>query len=695
MWHHKAFNITFDDCASSQPQPQQEAPTLEDENMISEMLDNNKMSLLYDAFDIKHDEIEIDDSPIILSPKSTPLRIKENGNAATAKSLNSLLGYLKGSFCELLKNKYQEVYETFATRAKPLVNEVADNRLIIENIIETFVQRLILDLITLDKAAFKVEDMIEKVRELYYKRAGTFVVAFKNDFERYDYVNAMIHLRCREACDQASDKVYARCSQPKKRGRHNKQRPEEQINEIELITAEYIVPKKPAPVLVEGDEEQQQQQRGAPGWSHKPNTIDYYPIYNQTLQILNKTIPKTDNPGWYLERLIRYLRTLDSTVWPLHGLVSSLNNMNYCVFVKRVIVRFDKNKRRYYCAYSGLPIESGETVTWIKLVENDAERTALWRSQKILIGRPFEAPEFTRSIVSYYVKSQLCCPHSIFFTTFSERYRARFPDYFGEKKKSSPMTTTPTPTPTRKTKSQKEAEPEVKVVTKKPRRVRLDTKKIEPEPSLFSSLAPYASEHNQQVDVVLKPRPLLLLLVELSSALTSMSSKDKDEDRADLVALFDRMTEDNFDEELDLALYYFLISSPKDALSQKSSKEEKTKAVNELRAYLFDFVLALFNNASQLMQTLKIVNKNTMCRQLLLRVYKHSKESCDVRVSLTLFNNTNSQAERLEKAHLLDHFMRHHLLFITLFDYLVNHEAAQHLRVKSPHSEGHLALLLQ
>lgn len=460
--------------------------TNSDEEMIQSMLSNNKIEMLYDAVG----------QIVIPPPQQAQKKKKKLGGSATSrravvedtKTVHNIFDeYLGEEYLAKLRLDYQEIYEIFAERAKPFLDDLEEDKPIILEIIDAFVQRMVLSLIVQDKVAFKVRtDMVDRIESLYDHRNGKPVNGVKNNFANYDEVNDMINRRCREALDQSTDEIYARFSEPKKRGRHPKQRPEEVINEVESIAGEYIAKRLS---LTQAAAALAASNTGPSAIVSSNGTgIDYYPIFTQTLAVYEKCIPKQNNHGFYVQRLMQMIRYLDSGIWPLHGLMSMLNNLNYCVHADTVKMSFDRSKRRFYCCYSGLEIYDAEIVTCIRVVENDAVRLKEWRENPMLISKPFEAKEFTRSVGAFYMKKELCCANTLIFMPFSEGYKAHFPEYFN-------------PTPIKpvclvKKKQPKRKADDAPLSTKKTKKPRV---KVEPETEcLFESLSIHATKRPQE-----------------------------------------------------------------------------------------------------------------------------------------------------------------------------------------------------
>lgn len=465
-----AFNIYFE--------------PLEEDCLIDSMLKNNKVELLYDALG--------QDVPVTKKKKKTTTATTNGAGGGEPKTIYTLFEYMKEDFLQKLRLDYDEMYTMFSERARPLLDEIEEDKERIIEIIDTFVTRMVLGLITQDKVAVKTRaDMIDRIEAFYDHRQGKPVIAVKNDFLNYDYVNECISRRCKEASDEATDELNIRFSEPKKRGRHPKLKTECVINEIETISSEYIVKRlalSQAAVIAQNN----QRLVDSPSReSPKLTSVDYYPIFQKILETYNRCVPKQNNHGFYIQRLMHFIRVLDSRQWPLHGLMKMVNNMNYFVHAESVKMRFDRTKKRFYCCYSGLEIQNNETVTCLRLVENDAQRLKEWRDNPISVGKPFEAPEFTRSIAIYYLKKELCCPSTLFYTPHTESYKAHFPDYFANPTAVATSVTPTTTTRKRKTKRKVHKEPLPEESPCKKPRIMLTEIHCDDE-CLFDSLASYA-----------------------------------------------------------------------------------------------------------------------------------------------------------------------------------------------------------
>lgn len=497
-----AFNITFEPIAQD----------IEETALIESMIKNNKVHLLYDAMG---KEVPGQRPPPPKKERSKAARGGGGGDDAS-KTIHSLFEYTRSEFLDKMRLDYEEIYATFSERARPLLAELREDKPLIMEIIDSFITRMVLNLITQDKVAVKARtDMVDRIEGLYDHRSGKAVTRVKNDFVNYDYVNECISRRCKESRDEATDELYARFSEPKKRGRHPKTKTEEVINEIEIIAGEYIArrltliqqPLGTAAVTNSGDSSPVNNSGSGDEGAvvitniiQKAGSIDYYPVFQQVLETYNRCTPKLNNHGFYLQRLMHFIRVLDSRQWPLHGLMSIANNMNYCVHAETVKMHFDRSKKRFYCCYSGLEIQNNETVTYLRVVENDATRLKEWRENPILMGKPFESPEFTRSIAAFYLKKELCCPSTLFYTPFTETYKANYPDYFN-----------PKPVPTSTAKSTKAAVAAA-TTTKKKRVIKPKRKALEPLPLVVEEEEPEPVTKKARLET---PPPSRIVLTDI------------------------------------------------------------------------------------------------------------------------------------------------------------------------------------
>ena len=393
---------------------------------VPESFDNSTTNLLFNTTDNMNIVKDTTDMPE--EKEVIPIGMDNNDNNSQnmgnndIKTIYKLFEYLKDKSLDRIRLEYNEIYETIYNKAKPFVEEITDNKERLEEIIDTYISKMVLDMITLDKVGFKADGMIEKVKSLYFiNEKDEPIKNVKNDYKNYDYINRLISLRCEEQKDMSNDKLYNRFSQVKKRGRRNKVKPEDVLNPIETVTTAYITSDKAGPntknqVLTNNTTTMDDTSPPPPestNLNKKSNVADYYPIFSKTLEIMNKLIPKSINHGYFLENTINCIRNLDPTIWPAQKFIEKINNMEY-IYHEKIKLVYDESKKRYYCCMSELPISSGEEVNWYRIVESNVDRFKV--SNKLPDGTPFENPNFKESITSFFTKTNLTSLHNIFCT---------------------------------------------------------------------------------------------------------------------------------------------------------------------------------------------------------------------------------------------------------------------------------------
>jgi len=656
----------------------------EDAEMIQSMLKNNQVQLLYDVINRKGEEIE------------------------QVKTVYTLFEYLNKEFLDGMRLDYNDVYETFKQRAKALLDEVEEDRPILEEIIDTFLSRMVLNLITQDKVAFKVQDdMIRCLEELYDHREKPLVIerssggaskenkkkkkekepvlGVKNDFAHYDRRNKEIADRCLAQRNPATDDIDIHFSKAKKRGRHQKIRNELVINTVEAMAGELIEKRQNLTQATRAsnanDSSPVNSGTSSPSspsassmllMGQKANMTDYYPIFKETLNVFNRCIPKAKNHGFYLEKLIQCIRTLDSHVWPLHGLMSVANNLNYCVRAETVKMSFDRNVKRFYCCYSGKEIQDGEIVTCIRVVENDAVRLKEWRDNPPSNRKPFEMPEFTRSVGAYYLKKQLCCPSTLFFTEFSDRYKAQFPGCFD--------TTTTVP-----------------VTTKRKRTTSTTTtvanKKLKTEPvampvtDLFDSLRPFSTKS--------QPSMLRIMMRHIHTTLEAHLALDgapavwycykaKEqyrrnyvEERQQLAGLLNSVTKKSFKDSMKKLGFYTVISCS--GLSSVEDDAQRLELTDMCIDAMLDFIEAIVVPERKF--ALFAASQNSrMMRAFVFHVEQRIKKRKEPNPFLFSDFKGDDATEYVKKMTSIHWLMCCPLLFIILFDHLAREDATGYLR---------------
>lgn len=665
---------------------QEEHEKQEDDELIHSMINNNKVHLLYDAM------------PPIKKEEEDEIEMEDATDLEHIKTVFTLFEYLKKDYLDKMRLDYSEIHETFLQRAKPLIDEIEHDKPMLEEIIDTFLSRMVLNLITQDKVAFKVQDeMMNALEELYdhkdqlphivERSSGSTkenkkkrkekipVLGVKNDFKHYDERNREIAERCIAQRNPATDEIDIQFSKTKKRGRHQKIRNEFIINSVEAMAGELIEKR----LALQHHTAKSATASCSPSPPSSPNNhqkasgIDYYPIFKETLEIFNRCIPKAKNHGFYLHKLIQFIRTLDSHVWPLHGLMALANNMNYCIRAETVKLSFDRSERRFYSCFSGRELHDGETVTCIRVVENDAVRLKEWRDNPPSHRKPFETPEFTRSVGAFYLEKELCCATTLFFTEFSDTYKAQFPDTFDASIKKEKQETTPLASivktkrkrkVTVKVEEEEEEQPKQKKVKTEKKHILLSNIKCE-DSRLFESLRPPSVFR-------IMIRGLYLSLEERVSNGTAVwhcYDEGKEEyrrnyttEKTQITALLEKMTKKSFKADMKQLAFYTVIRCAAFGMVEEGAAQ--LGLVDACIDTMLDFIEALVV-PEQSFATFAAAQKGRMIRALTSHTEERIKNRRGVNpFLLPLSCNVKEATLKMSEMHWL---MCCPLLFVILF----------------------------
>ncbi len=698
--HMIVFNDDFSHQKADQPQQfnfNRKSITIDDddEDMILEsMIHNNKIECLYEIFKSEEPE-QIEVKPISPRKEKKKKKTKTSEPQLVAlfenpKTVETLLEYLKPESLDRIRLDFEEIYTSVFKRLKPFAAYVLENKGRIEEIIDTFISRMILLLLPQDKQGIKLEKIMRDIDKMHHIRDKLHIQSGKNDFENYDEVNLMRSERGKASLFPETDPIAIKFSAKRKRGRRNKTSSEARLNELESLNGDYITPKKGTSktgsnedtltgdsLRMEVDDTEEEEDSG-----QKSDTIDYHPIFTQILVTLNKSLPKVNNHGWFIYNIMRGIRELDSKEWPLCELMKVANNMQYCIRAERITLPvYDENEKRHYCAFSGLPLHSGEVVTLVKMVEISAVRYLKEpEEEKILIDRTFESPEFKESIRCFYMKTEICCPTAINYTDFDEEYKTLFPSHFGLSSKKKTTTK-----PKKEVKVEVEEEDEEEKIKEKKKRKLTDSKKEIPlefnvikektkkkKPKDFKKSA---NKTTIKIDCTDEPlivtserfrseREVWHLMLPLHKKLSTSwerttafhnvsketYKKNYANERSDLFKIFENVKDTNFRAYFDKLLLYCIKTS-----------EPYPKEVDEsvLVSMLFNVILDFVNALFEIPKVSKSKEENPVIRNLFLL--------CKERQN-TEFSDNRAIFKPKKRPHIFNHYP---FLFLILFDYLM------------------------
>ena len=342
-------------------------------------------------------------SPAPLSPSEAKSPARSSVCAAQ-KTVYTLLDSM--ALKQVLRPSFADLTSALGAKARPLLDAehlVSDGKERIEQITDGYASRFMLRLLKMDKAGHKLEEIDEKVAQLQYYdlEHKQLVPLVRNDWGHQDTVARQISERCEAARDLANDDFYKDCSGERKRGRKKKKQANGQVvelpeeyNAVEVINRPYITPRR------SGDD--------------KKPALDLSRAFQCCLDVANAQLAKTCNHGWHLETLLHLMRKLTNEDHPMHELLLTLNNMEYCASYRRQQLQFDPDQERFYCCVSGQSFSPGEEAHCLTFVLRDAERDKEWSDYKLIEGREFEKPQFRRSVRTALFKLALDGPVSLF-----------------------------------------------------------------------------------------------------------------------------------------------------------------------------------------------------------------------------------------------------------------------------------------
>ncbi len=331
-----------------------------------------------------------------------------NSNKLTTKSIDKLMDNMSPLSLRPLYLTFDDLYRNFNQKFTSMLELVSENKSELENVMQSTIDRVALDIIALDKSGVKLVDMIESIEALYYcsgyivdptddnpdekkrRRLPVFVDGVMNDYQNVDYVRSLIRERVEDGANVEKDDLYNTLSSIRKRGRKKKTDKLIDYDPIEKIAKEYIKNPKLGP-------------DGMPT-NKSVSMINHYPTFHKCLETIHRSTPDNSNHGWFIRNLIDLTRVLKNEDFPAHGLLRTITNMSCCVACNKIRMSFDNSKKRYYCAITGDEIMDGEEVCRFLFIENDAVYEKNWVDYKIIEPRVFESDDIKKSVRVYLVK---------------------------------------------------------------------------------------------------------------------------------------------------------------------------------------------------------------------------------------------------------------------------------------------------
>lgn len=328
-----------------------------------------------------------------------------------------LFRYFDVSVTECMRQHCENVVRSLEVCCAPLKPEVEKRRDIIEDLFKTFVRRMILELLCHDDRGVKIRQILSQFDALYFFDENRMITKGLMDFDNVATIESLF-ARTTEESNRPIDEFYRKHSGRKDRGRKPVKEKKNKPHRVDAIKANYILSTKQLPP-VRFDEESRQFFIENNGTFDKTTDIshcqvDFYPIFRRVLNVFNATINRRDNHGVYLTKLYDAMKRLSAREWPMKGLIGSIINMERVLGKHKI--RVPDNGITYYCAYSGLPLKSGEEVWYIRILVNDTERYKKWRMEGRQPTVPNTSEELTRSLKVYFMKTSITSQCSLFYT---------------------------------------------------------------------------------------------------------------------------------------------------------------------------------------------------------------------------------------------------------------------------------------
>lgn len=392
--------------------------------------------------DLAH-QLKFDHATLFQKPKEpiSSLTNKESRvkviKPPTGANVYTLFRYFESDYIDRFMPRFEDMIRAIGERCPSGVASVEKSKLQMMTMMRSFIRYTMLAVLSVDERGDRLSEMIGKFNALYFEYDDKLVPLAKNDYKHIDKLHSLIIQTYNESLDMKTDNFYKHCSAEKNRGRtptHIKNNPPHPVNRIKQ---EYILATRTNPPVKYDEEDNEffMDRLGPVSPSgNAQRDVDFYPVFLKVLSVFRDTIPQQTNHGWFLERLRGGVRKLTPADWPMHGLVNSLLNMEGLIEKKRVRITKSRHNRRYYCSYSGLPLEEDEEVWLIRILVQSSARYKTWFKDGKIPVEPHNSPLLRGDIKNYFIKTSLCSTQQLFYTDFPSDYKCRYPEYFGLKR---------------------------------------------------------------------------------------------------------------------------------------------------------------------------------------------------------------------------------------------------------------------
>lgn len=346
-----------------------------------------------------------------------------------------LFQYLKPEFVSLLTHTYDDIRRSIQEKSNipKMLVYIDKQKSNINNILQTMSRRFILELLLIDTRGSKFGEIQSRFDELYFLRENDLPLpGCKANFANTDSIQSLIERIAQVSANPETDEFYLERSGKRRRGRTPHSEIDKKPNRVNAIKSAFILSCKSLPPVSYDESENQfyidYTRSSDPELAvskEKNNNLqylpDFYPVFQKVLEINHACLPNPNNHGFYLNRIKQGLRKLTSGQWPMRGLMKSLVNAEAIIGRSEMVI--PKSQKTYYCAYSGERLMEGERVWHIRILVNDGKRYKKWVKDGVIPASANTAPEFTRSVKAYFVKSQITAQCSIFYTPMDPEYR--------------------------------------------------------------------------------------------------------------------------------------------------------------------------------------------------------------------------------------------------------------------------------